>query len=300
MPCYFPLKGYRARSVNESGKRSIVFNRRDGFADLPVEVPCGQCIGCRLERSRQWAIRCMHEASLHEDNCFITLTYDDEHLPADGGLHVEHMQKFFKRLRKSLHGEKIRYFHCGEYGEQYKRPHYHACIFGYTFPDQEFFKTTNNIHIYTSPALRTLWPFGFSTVGSLTFESAAYTARYILKKVTGSDDLKQKAYERVCPDTGEIFQVQPEYTTMSRRPGIGHGWYQKYKGDCYPSDFIVMRGRKMQPPKYYDGLYEHIDDMKQKRRQRAMKHKNNNTRERLLVRERVKLAQIKFLKRTVE
>src|SRR4051794_29862641 len=100
MPCFRPLKGYRARVTNpDTGKRSIVFNARKGFNDLPVDLPCGQCIGCRLERSRQWAIRCSHEAKLHEENCFITLTYAPEHLPPGGTLVVKDFQDFMKRLR---------------------------------------------------------------------------------------------------------------------------------------------------------------------------------------------------------
>ena len=112
MPCYHPLLGYRSRSLTEKGKRAVVFNPRDGYVDQPVQLPCGQCIGCRLERSRVWAVRCVHEASLHSDNCFITLTYDNSHLPSDGSLHKDHFQKFMKRLRKSV--GKVRFFHCDE------------------------------------------------------------------------------------------------------------------------------------------------------------------------------------------
>ena len=128
MPCFCPLEGWRSKDRSSTGKRKIVFNPRDALRDMPVTVPCGQCIGCRLERSRQWAVRCIHEASLHEDNCFITLTYDDAHLPTDLSLNVSHFQKFMKRLRKRF-GEGIRFFHCGEYGENFGRPHYHACLF---------------------------------------------------------------------------------------------------------------------------------------------------------------------------
>ena len=155
MPCYSPLTGYVSRLANKNGKRPIVFNHRDGFLDLPVQVPCGQCIGCRLERSRQWAIRCVHEASLYDDNCFITLTYTDENLPCRGnrdcdkcdhfkekrcdglerGLCKRDFQLFLKRLRK-MFGKGVRYHHCGEYGEQLGRPHHHACLFNFNFPDR--------------------------------------------------------------------------------------------------------------------------------------------------------------------
>ena len=136
MPCYRPIKGYRSRRLNaETGKRPVVFNPRDGFYDQPVDLPCGQCIGCRLERSRQWAIRCVHEASLHERNCFITLTYRDECLPTNGSLDLDAFQKFMKRLRRRF-GEGVRFFHCGEYGENFGRPHYHAILFNLDFSDK--------------------------------------------------------------------------------------------------------------------------------------------------------------------
>lgn len=291
MPCYSPLKGYRSRYVNESGKRSIVFSAKEGYLDLPVEVACGQCIGCRLERSRQWAIRCVHEASLHDENCFITLTYDNEHLPPDGSLKVEDFQKFMKRLRKHFNGERIRYYHCGEYGDRTNRPHYHALLFGIDFRDKSLFRISpSGEKLYRSPTLERLWPFGYSTIGNVTFESAAYVARYIMKKVTG-----EKAEEHYQGRT-------PEYTTMSRRPGIAAGWYEKYKDDVYPRDEVIMRGKPMRPPKFYDRLYE-IDDevgyelVKARRKAEAKKYADNQTPERLRVREAVKKAQISRLVR---
>lgn len=291
MPCYSPLKGYRSRHVNESGKRSIVFSAKEGYLDLPVEVACGQCIGCRLERSRQWAIRCVHEASLHTENCFITLTYDNEHLPSDGSLKVEDFQKFMKRLRKHFNGTTIRYYHCGEYGDRTNRPHYHALLFGIDFADKVLFRISpSGEKLYRSPTLERLWPYGYSTIGNVTFESAAYVARYIMKKVTG-----EKAEEHYQGRT-------PEYTTMSRRPGIAAGWYEKFKNDVYPRDEVIMRGRPMRPPKFYDRLYE-IDDevgyelVKARRKAEAKKYADNQTPERLRVREAVKKAQISRLVR---
>ena len=137
MTCYAPLHGYYSQERNpKTGKRSVVFSRNSGYDDRRVSVPCGQCIGCRLERSRQWAVRCVHESSLHRFSSFITLTYNDEHLPSDRSLNVEHFQRFMKRLRKHLEPLKIRFFHCGEYGDKFRRPHYHAIVFGYDFPDR--------------------------------------------------------------------------------------------------------------------------------------------------------------------
>lgn len=296
------MTGYRSKQVNASGKRSIVFTPADGYTDLPVQIPCGQCVGCRLERSRQWAIRCIHEASLYEDNCFITLTYSPDHLPEGGTLVKAHYQKFMKRLRKMFPGRTIRYFHCGEYGDQNARPHYHACLFNFDFSDKQLWKQRDGIRLYTSPTLEKLWPYGFSTIGDVTFESAAYVARYIMKKVTGKNAASH--YQSVDADTGEVTPIISEYVTMSRRPGIAAKWFEKYSSDVYPSDFIVVNGKKMKPPKFYDTLLErmHEDaytDIKTARILQSKMHSDNQTPERLHVREQVKLSKIKSLKRTV-
>ena len=171
MPCYYPLHGYRAKVKEPSGKRKIVFNPKYGIQDETVDIPCGQCIGCKLERSKNWAIRCVHEASLHQDNSFITLTYNDEYLPENGQLVKKDYQDFMKRLRKQ-HG-KVRYYYCGEYGNQYDedgeqitktyivngkekqvptigRPHFHACLFGMDFPDKELWTVRNGINLSRS------------------------------------------------------------------------------------------------------------------------------------------------------
>ncbi len=251
MTCYTPLNGYRSRTPNPSGRRGVVFSTNDGFIDLPVEIPCGQCTGCRLERSRQWAMRCMHEAQLHDDNCFITLTYDEEHLPKNSSLDKKAFPKFMKRLRKKYPHERIRYYHAGEYGDQFGRPHYHSCIFGFDFPDKNHWTTRKNIPVYHSDILEKLWPFGQSEIGSVTFESAAYVARYIMKKILGDETAKQKRYQ-----TGTETEQQPEYSTMSRRPGIGKQWYDNFKCEVYAADSVIVRGKEMKPPTYYDGLYE--------------------------------------------
>lgn len=331
MPCFAPLKGYRAQTVNPSGKRSIVFSKRDGYLDLPIELPCGQCIGCRLERSRQWAIRCVHEASLHEDNSFITLTYAPENLPPYNSLQKAHFQNFFKSLRHHFsllliksHPLKgipllpshsrpsysrrfyrpIRYFHCGEYGEKKLRPHYHACVFGIDFADKtKVGENENGDAIYDSATLKKLWGYGIVRLGAVTFESAAYVARYITKKITGPK--AGEHYQDMDPVTGEFVAIQPEYVTMSRRPGIGKGWYEKWSSDVYPSDFIVMREKLMSPPKFYKSQYELADPsgaarLKARHQNAAKKNAWNNTVDRLIVREAVKISQFKKLKRKYE
>ena len=302
MPCYHPLEGFRSRERNPSGKHNIVFNINQGYRDLPVTVPCGQCIGCRLERSRQWAIRCVHEAQLYKRNCFITLTFSDEHLPSDNSLDVDHFQKFMKRLRKKF-GPNIRYFHCGEYGENFGRPHYHACLFNHDFKDKIHWKTVNDQKLFVSKTLEELWPFGFSTIGDVTFESAAYVARYVTKKVTGEKAIHH--YNDINYETGEILQERkPEYVTMSRRPGIGKPWLEKFKTDVF-QDSVVLRGKELRPPKFYISQIEQTDPdvykkIKNKRLRAGKENAHNNTRDRLDVRETIQLEKLKQLKRVLK
>lgn len=303
MACYSPLRAWYSKEINPSGKRSMVFNHTYAEdPDSPVELACGQCIGCRLERSRQWAIRCIHEASLYENNCFITLTFSPDELQKRSNpwtVDVRDFQLFMKRLRKRF-GAKIRFFHCGEYGEHGGRPHYHACLFNFDFPDKKLWSVQNGNRLYISDALAELWPYGFSTIGDVTFESAAYVARYIMKKVTG--DKADDHYQWVDENTGEFHGKKPEYITMSRRPGIASDWYEKYKDDVYPSDFITVNGKKCSVPKFYDRILERtrpfeFDDIKERRLENLLKRSDDLTPERLKVREKVQQLKIDKLVR---
>lgn len=301
MVCYRPLEAWRGSTRTENGKRALVFRLSEGHADQAVMVPCGQCIGCRLEYSRQWAMRIMHEAQLYDENCFITLTYDDPHLPYPPTLRVDHFQKFMKRFRKSVPNG-VRFFHAGEYGSDTSRPHYHACIFGWSFPDRRVFSKNGENLLYTSESLSNLWPFGFASVGELSFESAAYVARYVTKKING--DQAQAAYAWTDPETGEVFSLKPEYCTMSRRPGVGAEWYDRYSADVYPSDMVVVRGVPTKPPKAYDKFLERDSPeiaraVKGKRAKNGKKRKADSTSSRLKTRETVKSAQITTLKRSL-
>lgn len=302
MPCYHPLQAFATKAKKPNGKATIVFNKKIGSSSNamePIKVPCGRCIGCRLERSRQWALRCMHESSLYPRNCFITLTYNPENLPKEGGLQLRHWQLFIKRLRKKF-GEGIRFFHCGEYGEKNFRPHYHACLFNFDFTDRKLYKNSNGIPLYTSEILNSLWTnpdtgtsMGFATIGDVTFESAAYVARYITKKING--EKANKHYQG----------KKPEYITMSRRPGIGKGWYEKYKTDCYPSDFLVHREKKIKPPKFYDKLLDkedpqQLEKLKESRKLLTRNDPLEESPQRRKVKETLKRLQLKQLKRKYE
>lgn len=303
MVCFYPLSGYRSVTKNENGRRPVFFRVKVGKEGeaRKFTLACGQCVGCRLERSRQWAVRCMHESKLHEKNCFITLTYDSKWILKNGSLSVKDFQLFMKKFRKKY--GKIRFFHCGEYGPKLERPHYHALIFGFDFDDKKIWKKNGRDEvIYTSEKLTKLWGMGHCTVCELTFDTAAYCARYTLKKITGRDS--NKHYERVDPETGEVVHRKPEYCTMSRRPGIGRGHLDKFVTDVYPSDYLIVNGKKARPPRFYDNIYEVMDpltmeEVKFNREVNGEKHWENNTKERLAVREEVTKRRLKHLKREI-
>lgn len=280
-------------------------------------LPCGQCIGCRLERSRQWAIRCMHEASLYDENCFITLTYDDAHLKCSSLVYAD-FQMFMRRLRKRFSGSKsgvstcsgepsmmrstgIRFYMCGEYGDNFGRPHFHAILFNFNFPDRKYFKTKNGFRSYRSAVLEELWPFGHSYIGSATFESAAYIARYCVAKSTGKDAYEH--YRRVDAETGELEVKVPEFNRMSLKPGIGMPWVRKYFSDVYPNGDVVMRGgKKFKAPRAYDRVFEREQPdewaaLQFRRSQRAVPEENTDSR--LSVQEQVLLAKVNLFKRSL-
>lgn len=323
MTCYSPLTAYRAHNKNDNGTRSLVFNPAHGARDRKLSLPCGQCIGCRLEYSRQWAMRCVHEASLYDRNCFITLTYNDEHLPPYQSLRYYDFQLFFKRLRKRF--GKARYFMAGEYGDINARPHYHAIIFGLDFAvawgagvylrDRHgntvtALRQSSDYTLYQSSALDLLWShpdtgrlMGHASVGQSNFATAAYVARYITGKITG--DLQWDHYA-ARDDHGnyvivddEIVMRATERAFMSRRPGIGHGWITKFLHDVYKDDTVIINGKPVKPPRYYDRFLSDLDldSTKLDRKRVALRYKDNNTIERLRVRETVKRAQISSLTR---
>lgn len=309
--CFHPLKGWRAAKRNENGKRPITFKRSLALVDMPVTLPCGQCKGCRLDRSRSWAIRCVHEAQSHKHNSFVTLTFNEENVPEDWSLSVETHQLFMKRMRRmidywrskeGLEYLKIKFYMCGEYGSQYGRPHYHYLLFGWDFPDKYFWRLNKRgERLYRSPMLERLWPFGYSSIGSVTFESAAYVARYVMKKVTG--DSAEEHYQWLDTETGEVFDKVPEFNKMSN--GVGKEWYLKYGGDVYPHDFVVIKDKRFKPPQYYDRMFEveNPEEMKRikgKRKRGARKNEANSTPERLRVREKVMEARTSTLKRELD
>lgn len=307
MACYHPLRAFKTFSGE------VVFTELARYDVVEqLSLPCGQCVGCRLERSRQWALRCLHEASAFDRNAFVTLTYSEDSVPADGSLNYDHFQRFMKRLRKAIEPAKVRFYMCGEYGEEFGRPHFHSCLFGYDFPDKvEYKKTPSGEMIYTSAMLEELWPYGLASTGDVTFESAAYVARYCMKKVTGRDaKYHYRRYssqvDSCCIDmeTGEIYshELKPEFNKMSLKPGIGATWLNKFSSDVYPHDYVVVRGKKCRPPRYYDTLYErespdNAEYLRFLRGERGRQRHADNTDDRLHVRERVAVARANVFKR---
>lgn len=296
MACFRPLKVHYA-----PGAGGVSFSGRG----IPTEIPCGQCIGCRREHARQWAVRCMHEASMWETSCFVTLTYRDENLPHPPSLLKDDHQKFFKRLRKSLAPRRISFFLCGEYGEKEFRPHYHAIIFGWWPEDAvPWKKNERGEQLYVSAILELLWGKGFCSFGAVTFESAAYVAGYVLKKVTGKP--AEHYYTWLDPVTGELVPIEPERAFMSRRPAIGRRWLSRFgESDAYRHDRVVSRGFESPLPRYYDKVLAKLKpvlsgEVKKKRRiERQRRGMKDETSARRLVRETVELARSNLRKRDV-
>lgn len=297
MSCVRPIKGYRTTT----GVSFSQLRRDDHVGD--IEIPCGQCIGCRMRRASDWSLRVMHEASLYDQNCFVTLTYGRDCLPPGASLWHEDFQRFMKRLRKHV-GRPVRFYMCGEYGPVGGRPHYHACLFNVDFRADRIpaGKSGSDNVFFESAELTKLWSHGKATVQDLVPETASYCARYIMKKILGPDS--KTAYNVVID--GKVVERKPEYAAMSLKPGIGARWFERYKDtDVYAHDFVVQDGVKRRPPKYYDKLFKkrggmEVDAVEYARQLRAKDAAPDNTDERRRVREEVQLAKVSTLKRGLE
>lgn len=292
--------------------------KRTGHSPTRIDViPCGQCIGCRLDYSREWATRIMLEAKQWKNNWFITLTYNDENLPYRARVNTEtgelmesaplcpeDLQLFMKRLRKhwsdKYKHQNIRFYACGEYGEENGRPHYHIAIFNLPLQPKalKWYKRNEQYQtIWTCPELEEIWGMGFVTVGALTYQSAAYIARYMCKKQKGKD---QKEYY-------EMLGLTPEFSRMSLKPGIGAAAYKK---EYYEKDYIQMPdGRQVKPPKYFERMFEedggNLKAIKEQRKaaatlieQRKDEERGTTRTERLKREEETKTSRANALKRS--
>jgi len=296
MVCYHPMKAYPAKELNpETGKRPRTFSGTKSLIEGQLyTLPCGNCWGCRIDRAEGWAIRCTHHAQMAKSSggsAFVTLTYSDEHLPFDNSLQLEVSQKFIRDLRYRVgRNMKLSYLGCGEYGEGKRRAHYHYLIFGYDFPDKVLWTQKRGHKLYTSALLEEVWPNGISRIGDVSYNSARYVASYVMKKKGG--DQADAYYHRASPVTGEFHDVLPEFQVMSKRPGIGAGWFERYLRDVYPSDFVIVDGHPKKPPRYYDKLYaeaspEGFDHVLRQRKRRSLLAAEERTPERLAVRANV-------------
>jgi len=286
MPCFRPLTAW------QTDDGSILFAERGKSIRRELLLPCGQCIGCRTQRVTDWTVRCLHECQMAGLSCFVTLTYDEKHLPDRGNLHYPDFQGFMKRLRGhcEYRGLKKPRFFCGaEYGSAKGRPHFHALLFGYFPSDRVPYPTENDYPMWTSPSIEKLWGKGRHNFGLVTPESAAYVAGYTVKKVTGKD--AEEHYTRCDPFTGELYQVTPEFGRMSTVPPIGATWLKKFgHTDVYGHDCVVINGRKKKVPRAYDKQWKDVDpdrieELEYLRSVKAKKYLEHNTDARLAVRE---------------
>lgn len=307
MSCNKPWRGFRWPDGTMRSTRS------PGSKLESMELPCNRCTGCKIEKARGWALRCQHEASLwkHESgkhrgapkNCFLTLTLSDDGLRAleiqnperpKFSLDVRDWQLLAKKMRNEI--GPFRFLQVGEYGPKNLRPHYHALIFGqdFTSEDEKWERAKsseeNGRPYFVSPRLAKLWPWGTHLIGEMTPETVNYVCRYTVKKQFGTRS--EKEIERVDYETGEWWQVNPPYATMSRRPGIGSEWFTKYHGDLFPADYAIMKGKPVKTPKYYlDKLGKKNEEMREEVRKRRCKfaagRASDNTPERRLVREKI-------------
>jgi hypothetical protein len=248
MTCYNPTSAFKL-----GGGLGVEFtqNRRYGkLIEGDIKLPCGQCTGCRLAKSAEWGLRGRHELALHDKACFLTLTYNQEHVPPGGTVVPGHHELFMKRFRRDIEPDRARFLMCAEYGSRFDRPHYHYCIWGYDFSeDRKFHKASGSgVPMYTSDQLTRLWPYGFSMISDLNEKAVAYCARYTMKKQYGAAAADH--YTVLDPETGAVFQREPEFARMSTSPGIGLGWLERYAPDL-SHGYVVVEGSKRPIPRYY-------------------------------------------------
>ncbi len=290
MACYKQLRAYKSPEGKISWPK-LGSKASDHEALFPLRLNCGKCIGCRISNTKDWAVRSMHEAQMHPQNSFLTLTYSDEKLPDDRGLRVDHWQKFAKKVRN--HCGPFRFLEVGEYSDAPEfRPHYHALIFGHDWHETrvKLQRKPWETPLFASSILEKLWPHGIHAIGELNYKTAAYVAGYCLKKLSG--EYAERQWDRLDTETGEWWQVPPEHALMSRRPGLGTAWFEKYGDDVYPSDEVIVDGKQLRPPAFYDTLLKRKDErmfreLETKRRNSVREHAEDHTDERLKIREEI-------------
>lgn len=287
MTCNFPSIGFTVSNIfTNTGKLKVFFigSYADNYKDNPIGkfqdskgnevhrflLPCGKCIGCKLDRAKTWALRCMHEVRFHNESCWLTLTYNDDRLPRspENGHSVlcrKDLQKFIKRLRKA--GHKFKYFGCGEYGDTTGRSHYHLILFGYRPKDLVPYKeSSEGYQLYNSDYLEKKWKNGFVVIADVSFDTAGYTARYSMKK----------HFKTEIINPNELI-VKP-FLCMSTKPAIGKEYFETYGDNIFENDkcvyYRLSEKYETKPPRYYQKLLEQnnpvlLEQVKEKRLERA-------------------------------
>lgn len=315
MSCFYPKLAF----YNNSIKQRIKWTTSDYYSNsflgtpkhplgpqwVPIPMPCGKCLDCNLKRSREMATRCVHEAKMHSEqnrsSCFVTLTYSPENLPPGNNFDFSHTDQFMRALRRKYKG--IKSYGCAEYGDENGRAHYHLLLFGIFPKDAYHWRNSPNPRmscpLYRSPQFEEFWPYGQIEIGHLTFQSSAYVCRYVMKKHRVSKEqteaeLKKFAEKAIC---------------ISRRPGIGRTYIEKYWPEIYANSAVLIPGPndtivKARIPRYYDKVAEQLkvidlDKIKAERILKAQENKADLTRERMAVKAIFKAEQIKSLKRSI-
>ena len=242
MACKKPTRAYQ-RATGGPLRFTAPDPGQDPYKYRALDVPCGTCELCREEQARQQAVRIYHEALTHELSSFVTLTYSDKHLPEYGSLYYPHLINFIKRARK--HYGQFRHFACGEYGDKSLRPHYHLAVFGQAFLSHRVIIREKPTLLWTSPELERLWGLGNVSVGALTWETASYTASYILKKLRS-----KQQFVRIDESTGELVPVAQPRSFKS--DNLGKAWWDQWGHTLTARDYVVINGRRQKPPKAYD------------------------------------------------
>lgn len=264
MACFFPINAWR---YPIEGSKLHFKYKAPPYE--PLRVPCGTCEGCRADQSLMWSIRAYHESTLHFKNSFITLTYDDDHLPSDGKIVKKHLQDFFKRLRKNYPAGTIRYIACGEYGELYRRPHYHAIIFGEDWRDG---RRDLDQTLYTNDRLESVWGQGNVSIGAVSMASICYVCGYTFKKIGDAET----------------------FSLASRRPPIGHNWLDQFRMDISNTGQVSIEGRVYPvPSRYLEWMPEEFEHIKKERKEYALKNAHKGTDYALSSKRKAKQHQIK-------
>lgn len=278
MPCFHPLRAWRLVGGSLSLKEPLDESKKEEL----LRLPCGGCLGCRMSRSREWALRCELELKSHPAACWVTLTYDDEHLPPT--LQKLHVRAFLKRLRSRFEARKIRFFASGEYGETFGRPHYHCILFGLSQSDVQVECEPRPHPLISGVTIPSVWPFGFVRVDPLSPAAIAYVAGYSAKKI----GFKLNREERIDERTGELYTWEPPFVVMSRKPGIGAD-AGVYRNSWRKS--AIYNGSEIAVPRYLHNFWkrgatpEEIEELRQQRRENP----RDVTKERLIAAEKIAL-----------